>query len=158
MSIAARSPRSDAREYVAGENGTVAVITALLLVVILGATAFVFDLSRTRHQRQQLQDAVDLASVAAAGLLPAKGASQGNAALAMARMIAIANAPQLASSGLNISFKCIVSDPEGNGGQDSPDLKYACGPAASGAWTTNWISKRGRAVPKVAIISICNPW
>ena len=119
---------------------------------MLVGTAFVFDLSRTRHTRQQLQDAVDLAAVGAAGLLPAKGASQGAAATAMARMIAVANAPQLASSGgPAVSFKCIVSDPEGNGGADSPDLLYACGPAVSGTWTTGWTTKRGRAT------HACNP-
>ena len=141
-----------ARCRLANEDGVIAIIVSLLLVVILTGTAFVFDLSRTRHSRQQLQDAVDLAAVGAAGLLPAKGASQGAAATSMATMLATANAPQLvASGGPTVTFKCIVSDPEGNGGADSPDLRYACGPAVAGTWTTGWTTKRGRAT------HACNP-
>ncbi len=62
-----------------------------------------------------------------------------------------ANAPQLGGGGLVVTYKCIVSDPTGVGGQGSPDLGVACGPA-SGSWTSGWTTKHGRATHD------CNPY
>jgi hypothetical protein len=133
------------------ERGVVTVFVALSLVVLLGTTAFVFDLSRLRHSRHVLQAAVDLGSLAGAGFLPVKGAAVASQAESTARNIALANAPELASSGLTISFGCVVFDPEGNGGADSPDLKYACGPA-SGTWAGGWTTRAKKAYHD------CNPY
>lgn len=134
---------------VSSEEGVVAVLTALLMVVLLTAVAFTIDLGRLRHEKQTLQNAVDLSSLAGAGYLPAQGAAQATAAINMARTIAIANAPELAAApaSLQISFKCVVSDPEGDGGQNSSDLGFACGPASVGAWSGagTWTLKPGRA-------------
>ena len=66
------------------EHGAVVVITALLLVVLMGAVAFAVDLARLRHERQVLQTAVDLGALAGAGKLPAQGVAEANAVVAMA--------------------------------------------------------------------------
>jgi Flp pilus assembly protein TadG len=139
------------RGRTSGERGAVTVIVGILMVAMLGSAALVFDLSRLRHARHVVQSAVDLGALAGAGFLPVKGPDAGAQAESTARSIAIANAPELASGGLTISFGCVVYDPEGNGGADSPDLKYACGPAA-GTWTGGWTSKHKRAYHD------CNPY
>ncbi len=128
------------------------IITALLLVVLMGAVAFAVDLARLRHERQVLQTAVDLGALAGAGKLPAQGVAEANEVVAVARQIALANAPQLASATLDISFRCAVSDPEGDGGADSTDVQFACGPDGGGGWIDGWNSRRGRA------FHACNPF
>ena len=127
------------------ESGAVVVITALLLIVLMGSVAFAIDLARLRHERQVLQTAVDLGALAGSGKLPAQGVDAANEAIATARRIALENAPQLAGATLDISFRCAVSDPEGNGGADSTDVQFACGPDGGGGWPDGWNSRRGRA-------------
>jgi hypothetical protein len=128
------------------ERGAVAVMVALLLVVLLGSAAVAIDLARLRHERHLLQAAVDLGSLAGAGLLPAT-VDTWTLADATARDIAAANAPDVGWNNFQVSFGCVVSDPEGDGGGDSPDLAFACRPATDGAWAdaSNWVSRRGRA-------------
>ena len=127
------------------ESGAVVIITALLLVVLMGSVAFAVDLARLRHERQVLQTAVDLGALAGAGKLPAQGVDEADDVVATARRIALANAPQLASATLDIDFRCAVSDPEGDGGADSTDVRFACGPDGGGGWPDGWNTRRGRA-------------
>jgi hypothetical protein len=135
------------------ERGVVAVMVALLMVVMVGSAAFVFDLSRLRHERHLIQAAVDLGSLAGAAYLPVSDPPGAAQAEATARGVAEKNAGALVGSGLAIDFACVVSDPEGNGGQDSGDLAFACGPAAgAGTWTGGWTSRGGKA------LHICNPY
>ncbi len=138
------------RRKASAEEGVVAVLTALLMVVLLTSVAFTIDLGRLRHEKQTLQNAVDLSSLAGAGLLPVKTPAEALAATTLAQNVALANAPELATAppnSLQISYKCVVSDANGNGGQDSPDLGVACGPQTAGAWSNagSWILKPGRA-------------
>jgi Flp pilus assembly protein TadG len=138
------------RRKASAEEGVVAVLTALLMVVLLTSVAFTIDLGRLRHEKQTLQNAVDLSSLAGAGLLPVKTPAEALAATTLAQNVALANAPELATAppnSLQISYKCVVSDANGNGGQDSPDLGVACGPQTAGAWSTagTWTLKPGRA-------------
>jgi hypothetical protein len=123
-------------------------------VILLGTTAFVVDLARLRHERHNLQAAVDLASLAGGGLMPVT-ADNWRLAEATARDVAAANAPEVARNDFQISFGCVVSDPEGDGGGDSPDLAFACGPALDGAWADPgvWVSRDGRAFH-----TPCQPW
>jgi hypothetical protein len=127
------------------EGGAVTVIAALLMVVIMASMAFALDLARLRHERQLLQTAVDLGALAGAGKLPVQGSAEANMAVATARRVALGNAPQLAGATLDISFRCVVTDPEGNGGADSPDVRFACGPDGGGGWFDGWSTRRGRA-------------
>ncbi len=128
------------------ERGAVAVMVALLLVVLLGSAAVALDLARLRHERHLLQAAVDLGSLAGAGLMPVTSGTWMLADSA-ARDIAAANSPEVGRDNFQISFGCVVSDPEGDGGGDSPDLGFACNPATPGAWTDpgNWVSRDKRA-------------
>lgn len=125
------------------EEGVVAVLTALLLVVLLASTAFAIDIALLRHDRAVIQKAVDMGALAGAGLLPVKTPAEADAAVAEALMVAHANAPHVPTSYFNITFRCIVDDPEINGGQDSPSLGISCGPAVKGSWGSNgWTTKR----------------
>ncbi|MGZ8626664.1 MAG: hypothetical protein ACXWXK_08345 [Actinomycetota bacterium] len=133
------------------ERGAVAVIVALLLVVLGGSAAMTFDLARLRHERHMIQAAVDLGSLAGAALLPVATPAAAAVASNTSREVAVQNAPELATSGLTIDFACVVSDPEGDGGSNSFDLTFACGPnGGSGTWT-NWTSRGGKAIHS------CNP-
>jgi hypothetical protein len=133
------------------QEGVVAILTAIIMVVLLAAVAFAIDLARLRHDRQTLQAAVDLSALAGGDMMPVNNPASANAVLAEAQMVAVANAPQLQGGGLTVSYKCIVSDPNATGGQNSPDLHVACGPA-SGTWLTGWTMKRGRDTHD------CNPY
>jgi hypothetical protein len=126
-------------------------MVALLLVVIVGSAAVAFDLARLRHERHLIQAAVDLGSLAGAAYLPVADPPSAAIATAAARRVAEANAPQLAGSGLSISYACVVSDPQGNGGDDSGDLAFACGPAPGVTWSGGWTSRGGKA------LHACNP-
>ena len=121
------------------------VLAALLMVALLGSVAFALDLARLRHERHVLQGAVDLGALAGAGTLPVRGVAQANLATTTARQIAFANAPDLPPSSLSVEFRCVVTDPEGNGGADSLDVRFACGPGTGGNWTSGWSTRHGKA-------------
>jgi hypothetical protein len=135
------------------ERGVVAVIVALLMVVMVGSAAMVFDLARLRHERHMIQAAVDLGSLAGADLLPVSDTTGASVAESVARAVAVQNSPSLATGGLLIDFACVVSDPQGDGGADSGDLSFACGPAAGAStWGGGWTSRAGKAIHD------CNPY
>ncbi len=129
------------------------MLFALTLIVMFAAVAFVIDISRLYHARQVLQNAVDLGALAGAAELPAADAAKGTAAETLARRVAIANAPQLASTAtLTVSFRCIVGDRDGNSVPDPGEVPFICGPSA-GAWAANtWTYKGSRAS------HLCNPY
>ena len=133
------------------ERGAVAVLFALTIVVLLGAVAFTIDLSRLYHERQVLQNAVDFGALAGAQDLPVQGASAATPVSAIARTVAIANAPQLATLGVNITYRCVVGDRDGDGAPDAIDIPYVCGPTA-GTWSSGWTTRNGRSTHD------CNPF
>ncbi|MEL7655569.1 MAG: pilus assembly protein TadG-related protein [Bacillota bacterium] len=53
------------------EDGTVVVLVALFIVILLGMTAFALDLGSAYHQSSKLQNALDSAALAGAQELPA---------------------------------------------------------------------------------------
>jgi hypothetical protein len=128
------------------ERGAVAVLFALTLIVLFAAVAFTIDISRLYHARQVLQNAVDFGALAGAAELPAADAAKGAAAEALARSVAIANAPQLASTAtLTVSFRCIVGDRDQNNVPDAGEVPFICGPSA-GTWAAStWTYKGSRA-------------
>ena len=103
------------RDRLKDEHGAIAVLAALTIVILLAAVAFVIDISRLYHERQVLQNAVDFGSLAGAQNLPVQGSAQANIASAIARTVAIANAPQVATAGLTITYQCVVGDHDGDG-------------------------------------------
>ena len=116
------------RERLKDEHGAIAVLAALTIVILFAAVAFVIDISRLYHERQVLQNAVDFGSLAGAQDLPVQGSAQANIASAVARTVAIANAPQVATSGLTIVYQCVVGDRNGDGIPDPEDIPFVCGP------------------------------
>jgi hypothetical protein len=146
-----RAPRPLLRVH-GDESGVVAILVAMLIVFIMLAVGFVIDIGRLRHERHLLQAATDFGALAGAGGLPAQGSAEAAIAEAQARSVAMANDPNLNPADLRITFGCVVQDPEGNGGQDSPDIQFACGPAGGGNWPTGWRTKGTRALHD------CNPY
>ena len=133
------------------ESGAIIVMSAFLMVVLFGAVAFVIDLSRLFHERQVLQNAVDFGALAGAQELPAQGTTAGAIASAKALQVTLDNAPWIDPATINITFKCVVGDRDGDGAPDLSDVPYICGPA-SGTWTSDWKTKRGRSQ------HTCNPY
>lgn len=64
----------------------------------------------------------------------------------MARTVATANAGQIASIGVNISYKCVVGERDGDGVPDASDIPFVCGPV-SGNWSSGWITRNGHRAP-----------
>ncbi|MGE5628999.1 MAG: TadE/TadG family type IV pilus assembly protein [Solirubrobacterales bacterium] len=58
------------KDLIKDENGSVVVLTALAIIVIMGFCGFAVDFGRAYLQKQKFQTAVDAASVAAAWDLP----------------------------------------------------------------------------------------
>ncbi len=133
-------PLSLVRRRMRDENGAVVVIAALLIVVLFAAVAFVIDIGRLRHTRHTIQNAMDFGALAGAQDLPAQGGAAANTAVASARRVAIANAPELASIGMSADFRCVVGDRNGDGLPDASDIPYVCGPA-TGTWASGWTLK-----------------
>jgi hypothetical protein len=134
------------------ERGVVAVVVALLMVVLGGSAAMTFDLSRLRHERHLIQAAVDLGSLAGAAYMPVSSPATAAQAEAVALEVASANAGQLSSGNVSISFLCVVSDPEHNGGADSDELRYRCGHPNVDWGDGLWTSRNGKASHP------CNPY
>jgi hypothetical protein len=133
------------------ERGAIAVLFALTIVILFAAVAFVIDISRLYHERQVLQNAVDFGALAGAQDLPVQGSAQATVASAVARTVATANAAQIASIGVNISYKCVVGDRDGDGLPDAADIPFVCGPT-SGTWSSGWITRNGKST------HVCDPF
>ncbi len=133
------------------ESGAIIIMAMFLMVVLFGAVAFTIDLSRLFHERQVLQNAVDFGALAGAQELPAQGSTQGAIASAKALQVTLDNAPWIDPATISITFKCVVGDRNGDGAPDLSDVPYICGPA-TGTWTTDWKTKRGRSQ------HTCNPY
>ncbi|MGZ5434029.1 MAG: TadE/TadG family type IV pilus assembly protein [Thermoanaerobaculia bacterium] len=138
------------RERLKDERGAIAVLAALTIVILFAAVAFVIDISRLYHERQVLQNAVDFGSLAGAQDLPVQGSAQANIASADALKVATANAPQVTSGNLTITYQCVVGDRNGDGLPDPEDIPFVCGP--TGTWSSGWTAKGGRMVHD------CNPF
>ncbi len=132
------------------ERGAIAVLFALTIIVLFAAVAFAVDMSRLYHERQVLQNAVDFGALAAAAKLPVQGSSAATTTSALATTVALANAPQVATAGLTITYRCIVGDENADGIPDPGDVPAVCGPVA-GTWS-GWTAKPGR------LIHSCDPF
>jgi len=144
----------------AKNDGVVTIIVALSLVVFLGITALVVDLGRTKHARQQVQDAVDFGSLSAASYLPVNNAVDADAAKALAAKITTGSAFGLSPAAVTTSFFCVLLVPPNALVGPRPDLgndlASACGPATTGAWdaAAGWVlSSTGKRMTHP-----CNPY
>jgi len=128
------------------------VLSALIIIVLFAAVAFVIDLSRLWHERQVLQNAADFGALAGAQELPVADGASGSIAAAEALRVTLDNAPWLSPSQVTIGFRCIVGDRDGDGAPDSEDIPTVCGPQ-SGTWPAEeWRTRRGRSIHE------CNPF
>jgi Flp pilus assembly protein TadG len=133
------------------ERGAIAVLTALTIVILFAAVAFVIDISRLYHERQVLQNAVDFGSLAGAQDLPVQGTPAATIANADALRVATANAPQVTAANLTITYQCVVGDHNADGLPDPGDVPFVCGP--TGTWSSGWTPKSGGR-----LIHDCNPF
>jgi hypothetical protein len=139
------------KERLDDERGAVAVLFALTIVILFAAVAFTIDISRLYHERQALQNAVDFGALAGSQGLPVQGSSQATITSQLARTVALANAPQIATSGLTIVYQCIVGDDDGDGLPNPGDIPFVCGPT-TGTWSSGWTAKPGR------VVHACDPF
>jgi hypothetical protein len=107
------------------EGGTVLVLTSVGLVLFFALAALAVDLTMHAHRRQHLWDSVDAAALAGASQLPDNAV----AADALARSFAVDNDPELGSD-LDVEFRCVVGDRDGDGQPDAGDVPAVCTPGA----------------------------
>jgi Flp pilus assembly protein TadG len=106
-------------------------------VMGLSFAAIVIDMGRFMHGRQEVQNAVDAAALAAAQELP----DNGSAAQTKANQYLSVNDPHSNLSGQNVTFRCIVGDRDHNGHYDTTDVPAVCNPGSnpftcsSSTWT-----------------------
>ncbi|MFC6288462.1 pilus assembly protein TadG-related protein [Nocardioides sp. GCM10027113] len=83
------------------ERGAIAVLSAMVMVLMLGFAALAVDVSDHVNERQELHDTLDMAAHAGAGMLPDDGNGARAAALAYAARIDPSATP-------DIDFFCVV--------------------------------------------------
>lgn len=112
------------------ERGAVAVIVALLVPVLFGASALAIDISMLTHQRQNLSNALDAAAQAGAYALP----TDFNAARAATLTFAQANDPE---STPTISFWCVVASTGATKTVKSSQIPGVCNPGSTAGAVCN---------------------
>jgi hypothetical protein len=100
----------------------------LCLVVVIGFVSLALDIGLFLHERQNVQNAVDAAALAGAQELPDTGTN----AQTVAQQWAMANDADLTT--LDVSFRCIVGDRDGNGVPDASDIPAVCDPGPGAVW------------------------
>ena len=115
-----------------GQRGQMIVVFALMLCVLMGFAAVVVDVGVLRRANQELWSALDAGALAGASALPASGTN----ARALALEFAQKNYAGLPTADVNVTFRCLVGDRDGNGVFDANDVPSVCnpGPNVVGAW------------------------
>ncbi len=125
------------RAFRGREKGQIIIVAAFFVVIGLSFAAIVIDMGRFMHGREETQNAVDAAALAAAQELP----NNGTAAQTKANQYLSANDPHSHLSGQNVTFRCIVGDRDHDHHADSGDVPAACDPGShtftcsSSTWT-----------------------
>jgi len=107
------------------------VVVAISILLLAGAGALGFDISRLALARQQLRNAVDAAAQAVAVDMPVSDAS---AASLTAKNFAMANDPNLTTSDVSVDFFCVVAK-AADGTPDERQIPWTCNPGTKG---TDW--------------------
>jgi Flp pilus assembly protein TadG len=108
------------------------ILAAFFMVIGLSFAAIVIDMGRFMHGRQEVQNAVDAAALAAAQDLP----NDATSAQTKANEYLADNDPHGRLSDQSVTFRCIVGDRNHDGQPDSGDVPAACDPG-SHAFTCN---------------------
>jgi len=141
MARTKRIRRQDAWTSIGREDdGALLVTFAFLLIILMGLAALAIDSTLLSQGRQQLWNTADAAALAGASQLP----DDGLAAESVAMKFALDNEPGLAGA-VGVTFRCLVSDADGNGQPDPLDVGSACDPGPDvGMSAPPWVCDDGR--------------
>jgi Flp pilus assembly protein TadG len=114
-----------------GEKGQALVLFVICLVMILTTLALVINGGVLRRSNQELWNALDSGALAGAASLPANPTAARTDAIKFARI----NHPGLASSAVNVSYRCLVGDRNGDLRPDPADIPAVCDPGSGVTWT-----------------------
>ncbi|MBI5284470.1 MAG: VWA domain-containing protein [Chloroflexi bacterium] len=134
----ARRPVRTATSLHRDTRGQILVLAALVLVLFIGVGALSVDVGFYLHERQNVQKSVDAGALAGAAFLP----DDATGAAAAAMTFTLANDPGLTAADVQVSFRCLVGDRNGDGVPDASDIPAACNPGADASWTV----RNGQAV------------
>ncbi len=115
----------------ADERGQALVLFVIMLILLLGTAALVIDGGVFRRSAQEQRNALDAGALAGAGNLPGNPTKAASDAL----KFALANHPGLTAGSVNVSFRCLVGDRNGDGRPDAADLPATCNPGPSPSFT-----------------------
>lgn len=138
-----------------GERGQAMVLFALVLTVLVGASALVLDVGLLRKANQDLWNSLDSGALAGVQLLPAEGAK----AEQTARDYVQANFPgSLPDADVTVSFRCLIGSVGGS--PRLSDVPLACDPKASVSWTCDaktCVAPCNPAVGQCNVIVVASP-
>ncbi|MDO4784745.1 MAG: pilus assembly protein TadG-related protein [Propionibacteriaceae bacterium] len=103
------------------QRGAISVIVAISLVLLFGAAAMAVDISRLVGGKQQLQNAMDAAAHAGAGMLP----DDPNGAIAMAKRLAKMNDPD---ADPDVDMFCVIASKGASRQPEAAQIPKVCQP------------------------------
>jgi Flp pilus assembly protein TadG len=127
-------PRQGRRRH--GESGQIIVLFALVIVLLMGMVALAVDVGVLRSASQNLWNALDAGTLAAASQLrpvadPGDGAQVRNDADAMARLFLQKNYPGgTAPNNVTVTFRCVVGS-NSDGTRRTTDVPAVCDPGGN---------------------------
>jgi len=114
-----------------GESGQVLILVVLVMTLVLVVGVIVVDFGMWFSGRASVVNAVDQATMAGSLYLPKDGAK----AATVARQYVLENDPEIEDKDIEVSFRCIVGDRNGDGQPDSGDIPAVCPQLTAGAFT-----------------------
>lgn len=120
------------RKRSGSQRGVTAVVVAISMMLLAGAGALGFDISRLVFARQQLRNAIDAAAQAVAVDMPVSSKSAGDAT---AKKFAMANDPNLTTSDIQVNYFCVVTK-AADGTPTESQIPSTCNPGTKGV---NWL-------------------
>jgi hypothetical protein len=125
------------------ETGQVLILFVFALAALIGFMALATDVGLFMHERQNVQNVVDAAALAGAQSLP----DDGNGAKTLALQYAQANDNSLTPSQIDVTFRCLVGDRNGDGQPDSSDIPAVCNPGSNGQFVCSGVTCVSTCVP-----------
>ena len=118
------------RRWLRADRGQAAPLLAMTMTAFFGMGALTVDVGYIWHEHQSVQNAVDAGALAGAQALPDNAIE----AEAKALEFVLANAPDLTSADVHISFRCLIGDRNNDGVPDPTDIPVACNPGGNAVW------------------------
>ncbi len=123
--MAAETRSHGVRLWHGDERGAILPLAAFMIILIFAVVALAVDITLKANDRQFLWNTTDAAALAGSSQLP-----DGIAARDLAMQFALDNDPSLAGD-IDITFRCILGDADGDGQPDVADVPAVCDPRAS---------------------------